>query len=214
MALNSNTSFSSNARHVSPRGKSLYARVQTPDTRFDDTGVYHLDLLVEPKQAQPMIDLIQGVLDEFYDKNDAIAKALSQGRKVAKASIYEEMQDGTYRFKFKQKAQIKDKNGNVYDKHVAVFDAKVKPMDEEIGNGSTVKVSYMCAPYYTPSTKTAGVSLRLVGVQVIDLVSFGDGDCGFTEEEGFTAEESSEPTAGFKAEPPKVEDDDGEDVPF
>lgn len=206
-----------NTRFVSARGKSLYARVQTPDTRFDANGVFHVDLLVEPSLAQPMIDIMEDILDDFYANNKDISTALAKGRTVNRAPVFEQMSDGTYRFRFKQKAKITAKDGAVYDKHVAVFDSKLQPLTKEIGNGSTIKVSYTCSPYYTPSTRTAGVSLRLIGVQVLDLVEFGDVDCGFTVEEGFTADSTPNEceAAGFTpdhAEHSAIDAD--EDVPF
>lgn len=182
-----------NTRFISPCGKSLYAKVQTPDTRFDAEGIYHLDLLVDPDKAQDMIQNLESILDEFYNTDDDVASALAKGRKLTKAPVYEEMQDGTYRFRFKQRAKLKDKDGNVYDKSVVVFDAKVHPLDKEIGNGSVVKVSYSCKPYYVPATRTVGVATRLIGVQVLKLVEFGGSDdCGFTVEDGYETD-----TAGF-----------------
>lgn len=213
-----NTKTRTNTRFVSPRGKSLYARVQTPDTRFDTNGVFHVDLLVEPNLAQPMINTMEAILDDFYQNNADINNALAKGRKVNRAPVFEEMSDGTYRFRFKQKAKITAKDGAVYDKHVAVFDSKLQPLTKEIGNNSVIKVSYTCSPYYTPSTRTMGVSLRLIGVQVLDLVEFGDVDCGFTVEEGFTADSTPNEceAAGFTpdhAEHSAIDAAD-EEVPF
>lgn len=212
MAITSNT----NKRYVSPRGKSLYARVQTPDTHFDANGVYHVDLLVDQRDATGLIQHLETILDNFYANDETIQAAIAKGRKVNRAPIYEEMQDTSLRFRFKQKAKITAKDGTVYDKHVAVFDSKVTPLSSEIGNGSIIKVSYTCNPYYTPSTRTYGVSLRLVGVQVLDLIPYDtNDDCGFTEEEGFVNQDQD---TGFTPETPntvnKCGDDCEEDVAF
>lgn len=188
-------STNTKARYITPAGKSLYARVQTPDTHFDANGLYHLDLLLEPQAAQGLIDRLTSALDDFMAQDSAVAAAKAKGRQVLEAPFYEEMQDGTYRFKFKQRAKITAKDGSVIDKHVAVFDSKVKPINKEIGNGSTVRVSYTINPYYTPSTRTAGVSLRLVGVQVLDLIEFGSDDCGFTAEDGYVSDDDETPSA-------------------
>lgn len=184
-----------NALHVTPAGKSLYARVQSPDTRFDNDGIYHVDLLVEPENAQPLITTIERILEQYYNDGDEVKAVKARGINPNKAPIYEVMTDGSYRFRFKQKAVIRNKAGEEFAKNILVVDAGVKPFREEIGNGSTVKVSYRCKPYYVPSSRTVGVSLRLVGVQVLDYVSFGDGDCGFTNEEGFDSDAENVSTA-------------------
>jgi hypothetical protein len=57
--------------------------------------------------------------------------------------------------------------------------------DIKLGGGSTIRVSYEIVPFVSPIG--AGASLRLKGVQVIDLVEWGSGNAdyyGFGEEEG------------------------------
>ena len=44
------------------------------------------------------------------------------------------------------------------------------------------------SPYMMQSTKQVGVTLRLLGVQVLDLVEYGNSAGMFDEEDGFVAE--------------------------
>ena len=102
---------------------------------------------------------------------------------------------GNVEFKFKLKAKVRKRDGTYYEQEPAVFDAKVKPMDKSvlIGNGSKVKVAFEPVPYVMPSTKKAGVSLRLKAVQVIDLIEYGNSASSvFDEEDGYVAPSTTE----------------------
>ena len=97
---------------------------------------------------------------------------------------------GNIEFKLKLKAQVQTRNGDIYTQRPIVVDAKRKPLDSStaIGNGSVIKVAYEPISYMMASTKQVGVSLRLKGVQVIDLVEYGGGASMFDEEDGYVSE--------------------------
>ena len=106
---------------------------------------------------------------------------------------YKEVEDdngnetGEIQMKFKMKAKIQLKDGSVYEPKPVVVDSKAQPIkdpDFRIGNGSICRIQFDASPYCMPSTKTAGVSLRLNAVQVLSLVEYG-GNSDFEEEEGF-----------------------------
>lgn len=178
-----------NPRFVTPKGEAMYAKVLNPDTKFDPEGVYKIDLLVDRSEAQDLIDKLEAVRDDYLENGDVVKAVREKNSKVRinVADVFEETDDGRAKFKFKQKAKITTKTGQTYDKKVAIFDSKVKPIQVEVGNGSTVKVSFSVQPYYMASTKTVGVSLKLIAVQVINLV-----EKGFNESAGFEAEEGYE----------------------
>jgi hypothetical protein len=57
-----------------------------------------------------------------------------------------------------------------------------------VGNGSGINVSFEPRTYYIPATKMVGVKLHLRGVQVLDLVEYGNGAASmFDEEDGYVA---------------------------
>jgi len=64
-----------------------------------------------------------------------------------------------------------------------ILDAKNKPMREELGAGSIVRVAADINPWSTAIG--TGISLRLVGVQVKEYVAPGAGDPGFGEIDGY-----------------------------
>jgi len=188
---------------VSPAGIAVWPHLNSPDTKFDKgdgTGEYKVDVKLDEAAAQPIIDRLQKILDQYYGEE------VSHNPKVKQFNqhlpISEEVDDqgnltGSWILRVKQKARIQTNNGPV-DMKVALFDAKRRPTNAKIGGGSTLKVSVTIVPYTMPSNKVVGISLRLNAVQVINLVEGGrDGDSSmFSEEEGFT-DETSEVASTF-----------------
>lgn len=103
---------------------------------------------------------------------------------------------GDFEFKFKCGAEFEDKKtGDMKQIIVPIFNAKKVHLNPKgknapsIWGGSTLKVAYALAPYFVEGAKVCGVSLRIEGVQVIELVSGGGGRSadalGFGEEDGY-----------------------------
>ena len=191
---------------VSPTGIAVWPHLNSPDTKFDQGGAgeYKVSVKLTEAAAQPVIDRLQKILDQYQ------AEEISQNPKVKQFTpnlpISEEVDDqgnltGNWLLKVKQKAQIATANG-IVDMKVALFDAKRRPTNAEIGGGSIIKVAVTIVPYTMPSSKSVGISLRLSAVQVIHLLDYtsaGDGSM-FSEEEGYT-DETSEVASTF-AKPP------------
>jgi len=187
---------------VSPAGIAVWPYLNSPDTKFDNGGAgeYKVSVKLTEAAAQPVIDKLQKILDQYQ------AEEISQNPKVKQFTprlpIEEEVDDqgnltGNWLLKVKQKAQITTANG-IVDMKVALFDAKRRPTNAEIGGGSTLKVATTIVPYTMPSNKAVGISLRLNAVQVINLVeggSEGDGSM-FDVEDGFS-DETSELASNF-----------------
>ena len=89
---------------------------------------------------------------------------------------YKETEDGKTIFKFKMKASgTNGKTGDTFKQRPALFDNELKPINPEevsIWGGSTLRVSYQPALWFTPMLG-AGVSLRLKSVQVKNLIEGG-----------------------------------------
>lgn len=204
-----------------PKGRAEWAKVITPDTKFDPAGVYSVDLYL--KADDPEVQELCAKLDDLVEeaKNDAIEE--NPKRKPLTAPAYEVVTDdsgnetGELKFKFKLKAQVKTKDGKTYRQRPMLVDAKGNPILKfdsdgdpindgfKIGNGSIVKLAYEPVKYFVAGTKTAGVSLRLRAMQIIKLVEFnGGGGDFFEEEEGFEVEDKKEKNGkadtGFKDE--------------
>ena len=188
---------------VSPAGIAVWPHLNSPDTKFDKgdgSGEYKVDVKLDEATAQPVIDKLQKILDQYQ------AEEISQNPKVKQFTprlpIEEEVDDqgnltGNWLLKVKQKAQITTANG-IVDMKVALFDAKRRPTNAEIGGGSTLKVATTIIPYTMPSNKAVGISLRLYAVQVLNLVEGGSDSDGsmFDVEDGFS-DETSEMASNF-----------------
>ena len=186
------------AYQVTPMGKSQWAKIAVPDTKFVADGEYSIRLRLKGENATKL----QANIDKAIEQAVAKAVADNPNKKIKKGTVpYVEVvedgkQTGELDFKFKQKKIIQTKNGQV-EKKVVMFDSNNKPIVEKllIGNGSDVKVAYNPMPYYTP-TMGASVSLKLVGVQILNLVPYDNNNdsaesLGFKKEDGYSHNNST-----------------------
>lgn len=194
-------------RMITPVGRAIYPKLNEPDTKFKEEGEYTVNLALSGDDAQSMIEVIEEAKKEAL----AMAKKKIKGKKKPKEADLpyfevldeDENETGEIAFKFKMKASgVSKKTGKRWERRPPIFDAKTNKIDPEktmIWGGTMMKVSYTVSPYYVPALG-AGVSLRLEGVQVIELVSGGGAsasDLGFGEEDGYETEASA---SGFDEE--------------
>jgi len=160
---------------VSPVGVSQYAWLTTPDTRFDETGHYKTNLILNSKDSQVLKTQISAEIKKSLTlaKEKAKGKAIKQAPSPFEDELIDGKPSGNVIFKFKTKAKIITKDGKVIPNRVALFDSMGKPMiDANVWSGSEMKVSAELIPYYT-AMAGAGVSMRLRAVQVTKLVEGG-----------------------------------------
>ena len=92
--------------------------------------------------------------------------------------------------KYKMQQTIKTKRGD-WTRRVPIFDASGKEIGaelESIGSGTRGRIAYELKPYYM-NDKNYGVSLRLTGVQIIELKEQGGATAssfGFDACDGYT----------------------------
>lgn len=181
-------------------GTAMWAKVFEPDTKFNPDGDYSINLQMPAAKAAPMCEkldsIIQAKFDEAIEKDPRLKNTLTT--QPSSNPVYDRDtgdDTGNVEFKFKLKAKVRKRDGSTYEQQPAVVDSKRVPMTKEtlIGNGSKVKVAFEPVSYVMPSTKKAGVSLRLKAVQVIDLVEYGNSATSvFDEEDGFVAPAQTE----------------------
>lgn len=181
---------------TTPKGIANYPFLNEPDTKFNPDGEYKVNLsLANNEQNQAFIKKLEGIRDKLLADHDQLKEAKAKNKKPIIQDVYEENEDGDIVLKFKQKALIRTKEGKTFEKKVALFDRLGKPMTDLIGYGSTIRVCAELSPYYMPSTKFAGVTMRLVAVKVLDLKAIGGDDAsayGFGEEEEGSYEADNE----------------------
>jgi hypothetical protein len=185
------------ARITTPKGIARYPWLSNADTQFNADGVYKVGLLIPAAEARELCAQLDAAADEAVKAAQAAAKSPALAKTVKRAEPYnifldEQGEDtGNIEFKFKMNAKVTFKDGTVKAMKPFFFDAKGKPLAvcPAVYGGSGLKVNFSPAPYYAAASKTAGVSLRINAVQIIDLVTGGGGSAsgfGFAEEaDGF-----------------------------
>lgn len=181
-----------------------YPKLNKPDTKFNDDGEYTVQFNLDPKN-----EAHRAILSELKRRAEAAHAAAAANnpkkKKIVKNMPWQENEDGTFRIKAKQAAIIVPKKGAKMGQRVEMsvprFDALGQPMDAniEIWSGTVANVSITTFDYFTPKGE-AGASLRLAGVQIVDLVTRGGSNAsglGFgVEEDGFDSTGFTQAVAG------------------
>lgn len=212
-------------KFTTPRGVLGHPWVQTPDTKFSDDGRYSTKLSLAPDKAAPLMEQIDAQIDLSLAK----AKQENPNKKNIKRidapyKVDEDTGNVVFSFSAKASGTIKKgpKAGQTWERKVALFDAKGKPLSKKVrvGSGTEAKVSFEFNQYYVPKDG-AGVSLRLCAVQVLNLVEWtGNGGSadqfGFGEEEGYEFQSTDADEDAEDASPAKGDDEggDGDDSDF
>jgi hypothetical protein len=190
----------------SPRGIAVYPKLDKPDFKFKAEGVYSCKVRcsAEDEKALALVKKIDAAMKKSlaaakaeWDQLDEKEKKKRKNKAPVSADcpyVVDE-DEGTITFTFSRKAKVTPKNGpnagKTFHFKPTVFDAKLKPLPKgvEVWGGSEVRCAGEIVPFYTPLVG-AGISLRLLGVQVFNLVSRGEvsGEAlGFEAEDGFDA---------------------------
>lgn len=187
-------------RITSPIGVAKWAFIDKPSTKFNPDGEYNVTLVLDSAEGAALEKTLLKAAEAAREEMVAEAKkpAQAKARKsyrltcgITKEEDEEGEETGNYVLKAKRDASYEGRDGKVVNVSIPVFDAKKNPVagGVQIGRGSKLRVAVDLRPYAMDATQCAGVSLRLAGVQVIDLVAPGGGAsadaCGFGEEEGY-----------------------------
>ena len=177
------------------QGKDMWTKVHDPDTKFDPNGYYSVSVLVQEEDAVEMCEYLDGLAKKRLAeeiKNNPKRKDLTLKKPYSPATDKDGNETGEIEFKCKLKAKFQSRDGKWFTQKPLVVDSKRTPITKDtlIGNGSTIKVAFEPVPYSMMSSKTCSVSLRLKGVQVIQLVEY-QGDL-FEDEDGFIAKAAND----------------------
>lgn len=168
--------------YTSPKGTAVWPRIDTPDTKFDEDGVFSCKLHVSEGDFKAFEAQINKQVEADYK-----AECASQGKdKLRRASScpLRITDEGEYEIFAKQKAKVHTKSKGTLEFSIAAYDSQGKKIETpKIGSGSTLKMAVEVNTWFVPS-QGFGYTLRLRAVQVIDLVEYGGGDGNF----GFGAE--------------------------
>ena len=182
------------------KGKCEWAKVHEPDTKFDPDGLYSIEVTVPETEAVEMCEYLDGLVKTKITEE---IKANNKRSDLTTKTPYSKTEEGEIKFKFKLKAKVKTRDGQVFSQRPLVVDSKRTPLTKDtlIGNGSIVKVAFEPYAYSMMSSKTCSVSLRLKGVQVLQLVEFQAAGSFFDEEDdGFIAKAEADKTGDMHIE--------------
>ena len=162
-----------------PSGSAIYPWLQPgrPDVAFDPEGKYKVQLKMDAKTAQTLIDEIKQVrIDAFGAK----------GHCHMPYSTDEETGEIIFKLQSKYQPKYVDASGN------PIPEDKVPSMF----GGSTLRASGILDPY---DKSGKGVSMRLGAIQIINPVSGSGGEAEFDAVEGYTVT-SGDSEHGFTKE--------------
>ena len=178
--------------YTSPKGTAVWPRIDTPDTKFDEDGVFSCKLHVSEGDFKAFEAQINKQVEADYKAECA----RQNNPKLRRASSWpiRITDDGEYEIYAKQRAKVHTKSKGTLEFSIAAYDSQGKKIETpKIGSGSTLKMAVEVNTWFVQS-QGFGYTLRLRAVQVIDLVEYGGGDGSFgfgAEEDGYVGEGES-----------------------
>lgn len=151
-----------------------------------DTGKFAVSFLPETDADRHALSI---AIDEEWQKFAESEEGKKHKYKYDYANGVTSYKDEEY-FKFKMQRVLQTKNG-AWERRVPIFDASGREISAEltsIGSGTRGRIAYELMPYYM-NDKNYGVSLRLTGVQIVELKEAGSvsaSSLGFEACEGYT----------------------------
>ena len=168
---------------TTPKGKAVWPRIDTADTKFDEDGVYSCKLHVTEGDFKAFEAIVKPKLDAAYTE-----ECSRQGKdkiRMAASSPLRINEEGDHEIYAKQKAKVHTKSKGTLEFTIAAVDSQGKKIAmPKIGSGSILKMAVEVNTWFVPS-QGFGYTLRLRAVQVLDLVEYGgggDGSFGFGAE--------------------------------
>jgi hypothetical protein len=186
-------------RIISPIGEGHWAKVLgEPAPGFDETTGRAWTIELRLQESDPIAQAFLAKLTDIFVEFHGSSKVSPHGYPWGVVNNPDSKGSDWLTFKAKRKeftARGAEKSGpNVVDSAGEKLDPTLA-----IGNGSKVRIQVM--PWkWGGGRSPAGMSLELVGVQVLELVEFTKTESKFPSVEG-----------GYRAEPPAK---DSEDMPF
>jgi hypothetical protein len=102
---------------TTPVGIARYPSLNRPDTKFDDIGVYKVNLEMSSEDAEPFIKQIEALFAEFLDDKK---RELKKDKLKLHAAPWED-NDGLVQLKLKVKAMGKNKEGETFSRQPKLF---------------------------------------------------------------------------------------------
>lgn len=173
----------------SPVGDVIHGWINKPDTKFNEDGVFKVDLGLRGKEAEDFKGDLARQAQEYFDEQTA---EMTPGERK-KWSVYVPFVDleddngnptGVTEVHFRQNATIRIKDGDPKKVTIGIYDAEENDLDAPIFSGSKVRVMYAPRGIKMVSTKQLGIRLDFSMVQVAELAKGSGGGSKFGKIEG------------------------------
>lgn len=183
---------------TTPAGIARYPHLNRPDKKFSEIGEYKVNLELPANEAEPFIKQIEALFGEFLAEKK---RELKKDKLKLHAAPWEE-NDGSTMLKLRVKAVGKSKEGEEFSRAPKLFNASGEIISDNIGGGSKLKAAVVPYCWYTASLG-AGVTLQPKAIQVLNLVTWGDG--GSASAYGFDVVEAPRQSAKTGTDDQEIE---------
>ena len=157
---------------MTPVGESVFCKINGVVDDYMGQNKYTITIKLEESDAKAL----QKQLMDIWENSDTHDARVDEEKEVDRPKFpLTKSKEYGWQLKATTKTEFTDKNGNVHENIIQLVDGNKKPMDTktQIWKGSKVALWLGAKPYETPSMY--GVSLKLKGIQVIDLITGGSG---------------------------------------
>lgn len=216
-------------KFTTPRFSALWCKLDKPDTKFNEKGVYSVKAQMNPEnpKVQEFLSFLDKQGKTALDKaRELINQEKNPGKRKQKLEAlvlnppYEQEYDengeetGWVLVNLKTSATYTNKDGEEVQRVIPMCDAHRMAIDAsatQIGNGSILCVKGTVGHNYVSAQNKAYVTLYINAVQVIKLVEYEVNSFdGFEEEEGgYYGTGSSETSRKSQENEVEYEDEDG-----
>ncbi|CAE7866145.1 unnamed protein product, partial [Symbiodinium necroappetens] len=176
--------------HISPIGEFQYPWVNKPDTKFNDDGLYSVDLILDGQDAAKLKAKIDGAAESYLNEHTDEMKPAQAKQWELYVPYNDELDEETGEptgrtiFHFKQNAKIILKDGSTKIVKIEIRDAGDNIINKQVFGGSEGRVLFSMRGIAVSSSKKAGVRLDFAKVQVTQLIQGSAGSRGFGAVEG------------------------------
>lgn len=173
----------------SPVGEVIHGWINRPDTKFNEEGVFKVDLKLSGKVAEEEKANADRLSQEYFDEQTADMTA-GERKKWSLYVPYVVLEDddgnptGDIEFHYRQNATIKVRDKEPKKVVIGIYDADEKDLDKPIFSGTMLRVMYAPRGIKMVSTKQLGVRFDFSGVQVAKLATGSGGGSKFGKMEG------------------------------
>jgi hypothetical protein len=173
---------------TTPYGEAVFPWLNRADTEYDSDGQYHVKVRVPIEEAAEFVAQMEAVRDEFWDTLTPKQQKTHTKVDCGELELDDEGEKtGNLLFKCKMRANVSytNKQGQKesFSQSPELVDEDKNTLKESIWSGSVLRCRGEMVPYAMAAYKTVGVSLRLAGVQVRELVT-GQQQGGFGDDGG------------------------------